>query len=465
MKFKQIFVSLILVFVLMTECITAHASKVVQVPAEETSSVYNQTIQSNKLEKWPEGPNIYSESGIVMDMDSGAILYAKNIDDPHYPASITKLLTALVALEKYELTDKITVKDEDVSFLKADESHIGLKPGEEITMEDAMHGMLLASGNEVSHAIASNVEGGYETFIQMMNDRAKELGCSNSHFVNSYGLHDQEHYTTARDMALIGAEVFKNEDFRRITKTLEYTIPVTNITNETRTFQQHHKMLFDWRSQYYEYCQGGKTGYTDAALSTLVTFATKDDMNLVAVVLRTHGGSQNTYVDTKAMFNYAFDNFQKVSIKKDMIDAKEIKNIDKNAYVMLPEGVSLSALEHKIQYPKDFEDKTCYITYTYKDQVVGVISGTITEDYYNEIHHIQESKKDGKQNEKQKEKVSVGVIIVYIILILLLLLVIFFLILVGYAVYRKKKRRRRRAEMRRRKRQREYKKYLKQNER
>lgn len=461
MKLKQIVIHLGLAVVLLTGSITAHATNVVQLPAEELDSVYNQEVQSNELKGWVKGPQIYSEAGIVMDIDSGAILYAKNIDAKHYPASITKLLTALVALEHNELTDTVTVKEEDVSFLKYDESHIGLKPGEEITMEDAMHGMLLASGNDVSHAIASNTQGGYENFIYMMNEKAQELGCTNSNFVNPHGLHDDEHYTSARDMALIGAEVFKNEDFRRITKTLEYTIPVTNITNETRTFQQHHRMLYDWRSQYYEFCEGGKTGYTDNALSTLVTFATKDNVNLVAVVLRTHGGGDKTYVDTRAMMEYGFSNFSKMPVTKDMVDAKGIKTLAKDAYVMLPEGISFADLKSEVQYPKKLEDKTCHITYTYKDQVVGKVSATITKEYYNEIHNIKEVKPEPK---KEKTKLSAGVIIVRIILILIALVVLFYLFLVGYAAHRKRKRRKRRAEMRRKKRQLEYQKYLRQTQ-
>jgi D-alanyl-D-alanine carboxypeptidase len=365
----------------------------------------------------------------------------------------------LVALENTTMTDTVTVKQQDIEFLHYDDSHIGLKVGEEITMEDAMHGMLLASANEVSHAIASSCEGGYDNFLQLMNDRAKELGCKNSNFMNVHGLHDKEHYTSARDMALIGAEVFKHEDFRRITATLEYTIPVTNITNETRTFQQHHRMLYDWRSQYYEPCVGGKTGYTDDALSTLVTFATKDDINLVAVVMRTHGSSTNTYVDTKAMLEYAFSNFKKVPITTEMVGKKGLKAVSEASHVMLPEGITFSDLKGSIQYPTELEDRTFYVEYTYNDYPVGKIKGTITEEYYKEIHNIKDPEPVKKE---QPEKPSVGIIIVKIILVLLLIIILAFALLVCYALYRRRQRRKRRAELRRRKRQLEYQRYLKQ---
>ena len=213
MKQRKIVAILSMVFVFLLSGTKAKAVNVVQVPAKEVQGVYNQSVDSNAIAGWAKGPHIYSEAGIVMDIDSGAILYAKNIDNPHYPASITKILTGLVALENNELTDIVTITPEDYNFLKRGDNHIGLKNKEEITMEDALHGTLLASGNEVAHAVASNTEGGYENFIKLMNKKAKELGCKNSNFVNSHGLHDDEHYTSARDMALIGSACFQNEDF------------------------------------------------------------------------------------------------------------------------------------------------------------------------------------------------------------------------------------------------------------
>ena len=246
-----------------------------QIPDADVETVYNQSVQSNHIENWPRGPQIYSEAGIVMDIDSGAILYAKNIDSPHYPASITKVLTALVAMENNELTDTITVKQEDIAILTPGDSHIALMEGEEISYEDCMYAMLFASANEVSHAIGAHYEGGYDAFLAEMNRLSEEIGCTNSHFTNTHGLHDPEHYTTARDMALIGAAAFKNEDFMKITGTLQYKIEPTNLTDVERYVAQNHKMLYDWRSEYYEYCLGGKTGYTLEALNTFINIDPK----------------------------------------------------------------------------------------------------------------------------------------------------------------------------------------------
>lgn len=464
MKLKKIILPIMATFALLSSNLTAQAVNVVQVPASEVKSVYNQSVDSNGIEGWARGPHIYSEAGIVMDIDSGAILYAKNIDNPHYPASITKILTGLVALENNELTETVTITQEDYSFLKRGDNHIGLKNGEIISMEDALHGTLLASGNEVAHALGSNTEGGYENFLVLMNEKAKELGCKNSHFTNSHGLHDKEHYTSARDMALIGAAAFKNEDFRRITRTKLYTIPTTNVTDETRSFENHHKMLFDWRSQYYEYCVGGKTGYTDNALNTLVTFATKDDVNLVSVVLRTHG-SGNTYVDTRAMMDYAFDKFAKVPVTLDMVDATGLESIAENAYVMLPEGITFDQLESTVETPTELGVRTGSISYTYHGQPVGKITTTITEDYHNELHGIEKQEATNPESPKpespKKEKPSAIIIVIRVIIWVILIVGILFLLLLCFVTYKRWQiQKRRKARRRKLKREREYQRYL-----
>ena len=169
MKLKKILLSFGMAVAVFASCMQVGAVNIVQVPADEIDGVYNQSVDSNQWTSWPKGPHIYSEAGIVMDADSGAILYAKNIENPHQPASITKILTGLVALENNELTDIVTITPDDYNFLKRGDNHIGLKKDEQITMEDALHGTLLASGNEVAHAVASNTEGGYDKFIKYLS--------------------------------------------------------------------------------------------------------------------------------------------------------------------------------------------------------------------------------------------------------------------------------------------------------
>lgn len=348
----------------------------------ERQTAYAIPPDTNSLAGWPQGPIVYGDSAIVMDMDSGAIVYGKQIDKRHYPASITKLLTALVALENSQLTDEVLFSDDSVSFLEYGDAHIGMTPGEIISMEDAYYGMLLASANEVSYAVAENVGrlmgGDYNTFIQKMNDRSAELGCTGSHWMNANGLHDENHYTTAHDMALITSAVYQYDEYREVVQTLSHTIPPTNLVNESRTFQQNHKMLWPKNDNYYEYCTGGKTGYTDQARTTLVTTADNGNLRLAAVVLYDFGN--DAYIDTRAMFDYVYNNFSKVMLA-DQETPEEIDAYSENdSYVLLPAGIEFGDLEKEIEIT-DEQSREGTVTYTYQGQKVGSAGVVLTKEY------------------------------------------------------------------------------------
>lgn len=432
---KRLFVGLVVGLLLFQNLgLLSQAAKIVEVPAEQVEGVYNQAVDSNRMKEWPNGPHIYSESGIVMDVDTGSILYGKNIDDKHYPASITKVLTALVALENCDLDSKVKHSWEDVNSLESGATHIGIKKDEVISMKDALHAILLASANEVSNAVASNYPGGYEAFIQKMNSTAKELGCENSNFVNPHGLHDDNHYTTAYDMALISAKAFQNETFRTITNTKQYTISKTNITKVTRPIHQKHKMLKSG-AHYYEYCVGGKTGYTTKSLNTLVTFASKDGMNLVAVIIRTHGGNQNAYKDTRNMLDYAFENFERMPIQVTELDDTDIASMGEHASVTLPKGLALEKLESVYTDPTELGDKIGTISYTYNDWDMGEVEYIISDAKYREIHNIKslEAPTDiKKEQEKKSSKIPTALLVVLIILIVLFMAVAALFLYVGY---------------------------------
>ena len=454
MKMKSMLISGAMAVMLLVSNIgsSVHAADVKEIPASEVDSVYNMQVQSNTWEGWTQGPHIYSESGIVMDVDSGAILYAKNIDDQHYPASITKVMTALVALQNYELDEVVKFTWDNIGFLEYGDAHIGIKPDEEISMEDALFGMLLASANEVSHAIGAHMEGGYEAFLAEMNRVSAEIGCTNSHWMNTHGLHDPEHYTSVHDMAVIGSEVFQYEKFREITGTYQHTIPATNITNETRTFQQNHKMLRDWDHRYYEYCVGGKTGYTDQALTTLVTFASKDGVNLVSVVMRTHGGGNNAYVDSKAMLEYAFNNFTKAPITYDMVKNENTESVENDAYIMLPQGVTVEQLTSKLTEPTELDDYTAEIVYYYGDNPVGEAEVTITEERYKAIHGIDDVEMEKPDESEDKDDKKGMPLLLKILIGFVVVVFVLFATLMGFVIYRRKqiekKRRLRRKRMR-----------------
>lgn len=372
---------------------------------ELQQQVYAMPVESNGWENWPQGPGTYGEAAIVMEVGTGAILYAKNIDDHHYPASITKVLTALVALENGQLTDTVTFSHDSVAFLQPGDSSVGLKEGNIISLDQALHATLLASANEAAYAVGESVgiNAGYDYnwFLEQMNIRCKELGGENSNFVNTNGLHDPDHYTCARDMALIGRELFNYPEFFSIVQTLNYEIPESE-TTEQHVFQQKHKMLIPGNSNYYEYAIGGKTGYTSDALSTLITMADNGNLQLVCVVLRTHGA--NIYPDTRNLFDYAFANFQKISVAEN----ETSEDVDEcSGYVVVPNGVEFTDLDMEI-IPDGGTSTEATLEYRYDDQVVGSARAVLSQSYLAEhsakVQDVKELQAQTKEKSEENEK-------------------------------------------------------------
>lgn len=259
-------------------------------------------------------PDITAESAILIDATSGQILYSKNENTKHYPASITKLMTALLAVETLDPEDTITFSQNAVMSIEYGSSHIGIQADEILTINQAMHGLLLMSANEIANGIAEKTSGSLEEFANKMNQRCQEIGAMNTHFVNPHGLHDENHYTTAYDMALITRELIKNEYFLSIMKDITYQIPITNKSTEIRYLSQQHKMMNEKRdaSIYREDVIGGKTGFTNEAGHTLVTIAKKDNRTLIVVLLKSE--SKNIYSDTSKILDYGFNNFKTLQI-------------------------------------------------------------------------------------------------------------------------------------------------------
>ncbi len=251
--------------------------------------------------------DISAKSAILMDLTTGEILYAKNENTSMYPASITKILTTLIALEYNKPNEIITFSKDAIFGIDRSSSHLAMDVSEQITIEDALYGIMLMSANEVSAGIAEHISGSIEDFSILMNERAIKAGALNSNFKNPHGLHDKEHYTTGLDMAIISREAYKLPKFREIISTLTYQIPPTNKQKEIRYLANQHQM-FKNTIYKYEGCTGGKTGFTNEAQSTLVTFAERDGLQLVCVVLGESGNIK--YTDTKKLFDYGFSNFK-----------------------------------------------------------------------------------------------------------------------------------------------------------
>jgi len=262
--------------------------------------------------------DIYSPSAILIESSTGKIIYEKNANEKMYPASTTKIMTAILTLENCNLTDTAIVSKNAVESIPYGYATAYLKVGEELTIYQLLNVLLIASANDAAIVLAEHVAGSVESFCSMMNTKAQELGCLNTNFVNANGIHDENHYSTAYDLALIGNYAMENETFRDIVKTRSYTLPATNKwTQNNRYFSNTNELLIkDTRdavdNYYYEYCNGIKTGYTNAAKECIVASIKKDDLEFIVVTLgsdKTDNGLSQRYLDCKTLFNYAIQNY------------------------------------------------------------------------------------------------------------------------------------------------------------
>mgnify|MGYP000298719189 FL=1 len=390
---------------------------------------------------WPDAPETLSPSVILMEESTGTILYEKNSDEAHYPASITKIMTTLLALENGNLSDMVTFSDDAINNTEG--SGIARDYGEQMTLEQCLYGVMLESANECAYAVAEHVGGTVENFVDMMNAKAKELGCTNTHFANPHGLQDENHYTTAHDMALIAQAAYQNETFRIIIGTKMYTIPPTNKHAEETVLRNHHDMLCTYhnanRKYLYPYCVGGKTGYTATANSTLVTYAEKDGMTLICVVMNTQ--SPNQFIDTVNLFDYAFDNFQVLNVAENdtnysaetTVDNGNLDNIapfvelDKDAVIVLPKTAEFSDTSSSVEYNDSDPEIAGSITYTYAGRNVGKAdiktTGVVVEGYAFD----NESTEEEEQEAVSTVQVRPIVVVLLIVAVILLGVLLFFL--------------------------------------
>ena len=262
----------------------------------------------------PEFPEIHSQYVCLMDADSGEVLFSRNSDSRCYPASTTKLLTGLLAIENCKMDDIITFSANAVNSIEFGDAHASIAIGEQLTMEQALYCLLLRSANEVAYGIAEHISGNMSNFAALMNAKATSIGAVNTNFSNASGLTDIFHYTTPYDMALIAVECFNSKELTKISgHSGIYTIGPTNKNNFTRYYKHRYEMLKGGDYEY-EYCLAGKTGYTDAAGSCLVSYAAKDDIRLVCVVFNSEDDTR--YYDTEALFDFYLNNYKKISIDK-----------------------------------------------------------------------------------------------------------------------------------------------------
>lgn len=341
---------------------------------------------------WPSGVTIQADGGIVMEAGTGTVLYGKNMDHPYYPASITKILTALIVIESCDLNEIVTFSHDAVYNVEEDSSSAGIDEGDQLTVRDCLYALLLASANESANALAEHVSGTREAFADLMNQRAASLGCTGSHFANPSGLNDENHYTTAHDMARIAQAAIQNPTFVEICSSRTYRLPNMKRAPVEKypdgfPIANHHKMWNRNDAAYYNGAFCGKTGYTSLAGNTLVTCAKRGDMTLIAVVLNGH---LTHYTDTKAMLDFGFGNFQSLKISEfettytsldnDMtiagMTAKDTisLDLDEDSRIVIPKSAGFSDAVPHLSYTLDRNapsNAIAQVNYTYGDQPVG----------------------------------------------------------------------------------------------
>ncbi len=369
-------------------CVPLKAHATQEELLKEAEERKEETVESNEIPSWPKGPKIGAEGAILMDATTGAVLYSKNADEELFPASITKLMCCLVAIENCKLDEVLTASESAIAANSSDGSNMGLRVGEKLTMEELLYGVLINSANEACNVIGEHIAGSMEEYVEMMNKRAEELGCKHTHFVSINGLHNDDHYTCARDMALIGKAFFSHDILCRMASTSKYVIP------ETDSHLEHHlhskNKLYAGGDYAYDGIVGSKTGFTSHSRQTLVSCAQRGNMRLICVIMMEESPYQ--FTDTVSLFNYGFEHFNDISAAEnettytikssdffetegDLFGASSpLISIDPEALITLPDTLQFSAISSALSYKDTAEDCIARIDYSYQNQPMGSAS-------------------------------------------------------------------------------------------
>lgn len=402
-------------------------------------------IQTNQIPNWPFGPVVSADSAILMEANTGAILYAKDIHKREYPASTTKIMTSLLATELASLDDVITFSHDAVFDNPPGSSGIAMDVGQQLTLEQCLNAILIRSANEVCFAVAEHITGttDWKVFAEVMNDRAKELGALNTHFVNPNGLPDENHYTTAYDLAMIGRAFFENEMLCKISLSRRMEIPASDTIPETK-IENNAMQIIPGGKYAYEYLIGCKTGYTNDARSCLVSCAEKNGLRLICVVLKDESPLQ--YEDTISLFNYGFSNFDRVNVAQAETKYKiegvgsfyegndifgssaPLLSLNRSDYIVLPRTLTMANLSSSISYDNLHADQAALITYSYHDTPLGSVRVNFEAEEDNS-YQFEPVSEEETPDPPAKNVVFVNIIRVFVALgILAFCVLIFFIV-------------------------------------
>ena len=407
----------------------------------EAEARKNIPVETNEIQNWPDGPITTAEAAILMEANTGTILYGKNIHQKSYPASTTKILTTLIAAETADMNDIVNFSNEAVFGIERGSSNMGMDVGETLTMEQCLYGILVYSANETANAVAEHIGGTIDNFVAMMNEKAAEIGCTESHFMNPHGLHDENHYTTPYDFALIAREFFNNEMLCKMSSTLYYVIEPTDTQPDLLELWSKNKLL-PGKSYAYDYLVGSKTGYTTDAHSTLVSCAEKDGMKLICVVMKEDSPAQ--FADTVALFDYGFANFQCLNVSEHETSytpndtgfftansdifgsSKPIITLNEDDYIVIPNTADFSETTSTLSYDETKDASIATIHYTYHGVKVGTAtveleaSAQTTYDFDSPVVSTTQP-----EEEKETQPKVIFINIIKILLIILCLAALF----------------------------------------
>lgn len=311
--------------------------------AQSGEAVSSEKITESAVDS-SQAVDVASDCGLVMDVGTQEVLYEKNGEKLYYPASITKLLTALVVMDHCQMDDMVIFSHDAIYDVEdGSGNNQEFEAGDKLTVEDCLYAMILESSNPAANALAEHVAGSVEEFVVEMNQKADELGCEKSNFENPSGLNDEKQQTTAYDMALVSCEVFQNETLREICSTKTHQLSPTLNQKEGYLLHMEHKMVNGEEEPNGAWVLvGGKTGYTSKAGNTLVTYAQEDGKELVSVVMKSE---QTHYEDTRNLLNYGFDNYESVVVNTQKEEAKAAVTASNPMATMTPAAVQKSEID------------------------------------------------------------------------------------------------------------------------
>lgn len=478
-RFFSFLLTLTVIFTL-----SIHPSEIAHADNEDTATSVS----------WPAYPDIYAEAGVLIEASTGTVLYDKNCHQQMYPASITKILTTLIALEEGNLSDMVEFSHYAVYSLEIGDAHISRQEGELLSLKDCLYAVMLASANEVANAVGEYVakksqaytdriaelqaagteydesKVAIEVFADMMNERAAEAGALGTHFCNPNGLFNENHYTTCYDMAMITRAAAANDEFLKIESNITYTIPTTNKATETHPIKNRHQMMFPLNSVYYEGILGGKTGYVDQSGTTLVTIAKRNGMTLISVVMKTNGA--NVYNDTKLLLDYGFNNFSLSNISETetkfsfnntgnysnlntVFDTNtSLIELDTVGNVVLPNGVPIDQCKSELTFYDEAgqtdSNRIAKINYYYNDINVGGTDLILNNSNENTFNFGPAKESPAVSDKKEDKYITINIwFLLAIILVILIIIAVIYYTKTIQNLKRSRRRKRRRRNARR----------------